>query len=134
MSTEYSDESVFSCFRIAKVGEERNAITLKATFRNMPAKDLPVNINLKRGTGYIPTMIFTDNQGVAALGISGVPIKGRVPVKYASLSLGISRDKSREKAPLHGKKFSLFGLAKACVPVRPCFHPASYPLFLSYWL
>jgi hypothetical protein len=72
MSTEYSDESVFSCFRIAKVGEERNAITLKATFHNMPAKDLPVNINLKRGTGYVPTMIFTDNQGVAAPGISGI--------------------------------------------------------------
>jgi len=72
MSTEYSDESVFSCFRIAKVGEERNAITLKATFRNMPAKDLPLNINLKRGTGYIPAMIFTDNQGVAAQGISGI--------------------------------------------------------------
>jgi len=53
-------------------GEERNALILKATFRNMPAKDLPVNINLKRGTGYVPAMIFTDNQGVAALGILGV--------------------------------------------------------------
>jgi hypothetical protein len=72
MSTEYSDESVFSCFRIAKVGEQRNALILKDTFRNMPAKDLPVNINLKRGTGYVPTMIFTDNQDVTALGISGV--------------------------------------------------------------
>jgi len=72
MSTEYSDELVFSCFRIAKVGEERNALVLKDTFRNMPAKDLPLNINLKRGTGCIPAMIFTDNQGVAALGISGV--------------------------------------------------------------
>ena len=38
----------------------------------MPAKDLPLNINLKRGTGYVPAMIFTDNQGVAALSISGV--------------------------------------------------------------
>jgi hypothetical protein len=72
MSTEYSDESLFSCFRIAKVGEERNGIRLKATFRNMLVKDLPLNINLKRGTSYVPAMILTDNQGVAALGISRV--------------------------------------------------------------
>ena len=40
--------------------------------------------------------------------VKGLPIKGRVPVKYASLSLGISRDKSREKTPLLCKKVPFF--------------------------
>jgi hypothetical protein len=61
----------------------------------------------------------------------GSPIKGRVPVKYASLSLGISRDKSREKIPLPAK-IPLFCLALSPAPAQFRFHPFSHPVLLIF--